>query len=201
MASDRVKEAEAVFRSVGGTLRMGQALEAGINRSTLYQMRDTHVVERISRGLYRLSSLPELSTPDLAVVAGRIPAGVICLVSALSFHELTTQIPHAVDIAIARESRPSNLEYPPIRSYRFSGAAFCEGIDEVTIDGQTIRIYCPEKSLADIFKYRKKLGLDIALEALKAWHARGTGSIPKLMDYAKVCRVEGVLRPYLEALL
>src|SRR5438094_10152120 len=128
-------QATAAFREHGGMLRMAQALRAGIHRRTLYALRDAGVIEQISRGLYRLVDTPPLGNPDLVTVALKVPRGVICLLSALSFHELTTQIPHVVYVAIARDAEPPRLDYPPVRSFRFSGRAFSEGVETHELDG------------------------------------------------------------------
>ena len=138
------KQIDAVrraFRRGGGILRTGDALEQGIHPRTLYAMRDAGLLERLDRGLYRLTDLPPLSDPDLVTVANKIPKGVICLISALHFHDITTQIPHEVSIAVSRGTEPPRLEYPPIRLYWFSGAAFTAGIEPHQIDGTPVRIY------------------------------------------------------------
>lgn len=179
---------------------MAEALQRGISRKALYTMRDHGLVDQLSRGVYRLASLPPLSNPDLLTVARRIPNGVICLVSALAFHELTTQVPHAVDVAVARGSERPRIDYPPTNIYWFSGEAFTEGIITPAVDGTAIRIYCAEKSVADAFKYRNKLGMEVALEALRRWRSRRRPNIQLMLEYAKVCRIERVMRPYLEAL-
>ncbi len=163
-------------------------------------MRDEGVLEQLSRGTYRLASLPDLSAPDLVTVAARIPNGVVCLISALAFHELTTQIPHEVDVAIARGSERPRLEYPPINVYWFSGEAFMSGIDTPVLGGNVVRVYGAEKSVADAFKYRNKIGTDVALEALRSWRRRRGATTERLLHYARICRVERVMRPYLEAL-
>jgi hypothetical protein len=124
-----------LFRRHGGGLRMADALRLGINRNTLYAMRDAHVVEPISRGLYRLASLDPLTHPDLVTVALRVPQGVLCLISALSFHELTTQVPHAIDVALERGKTKPRLDYPPTRFVWFSGPAFHDGIETHKLDG------------------------------------------------------------------
>lgn len=196
----RFHDAIATFRGHGGVLRMSEALEAGISRKTLYAMRDEGVVERLSRGVYRLASMPGLEAPDLVAVTTRVPGGVVCLNSALAFHELTTQIPHAVGIAIPRGAEAPRIDYPPVNIYWFSGKAFTEGIETPTIDGREIRVYGPEKSIADAFKYRGKLGTDIALEALRTWRERRTATIERLLHYARICRVERIMRPYVEAM-
>ena len=198
--AERFKDAVDIFRSNGGTLRMSEAIHAGISRRTLYAMRDAGVLERLSRGLYRLASLPGLSAPDLVTIASRIPGGVVCLISALAFHELTTQVPHAVDVAIARGTEKPRINYPPVQVYWFSGDAFSKGIETHTIDGRQIRVYSAEKSIADAFKYRNKIGMDVALEALRTWRSRRRSRVECLLEYARICRVDRVMRPYLEAM-
>ena len=125
----------------------------------------------------------------------------MCLISALAFHELTTQIPHEVYIALERGSEAPRLEHPPLRVYWFTSRAFNEGIRSYQVDGVSVRIYDPEKTIADCFKYRNKLGLDVAIEALRLWRRRKDYSIERLMDRARICRVERLIRPYLEALV
>ncbi len=179
---------------------MSDALRAGINRKTLYAMRDQGVVEQLSRGVYRLASLPGLEAPDLVAVATRIPKGVVCLVSALAFHDLTTQVPHVVDVAIARGTEKPRVDYPPVKAYWFSGEAFTAGIETPVVDSVAIRVYGAEKSIADAFKYRNKIGIDVALEALRNWRQRAKPDFARVLEYARICRVERVIRPYLEAL-
>ena len=190
-----------VFRRHGGVLRTSEAIRLGIHPRTLYAMRDAGVLECLSRGLYRIADLPHLSNPDLVAVALKVPTGVICLISALAYHELTTQIPHEVYLALPRGAEPPRLDHPPIRIFWFTGKAFAEGIDTHEVDGVPVRIYGVEKTLTDCFKYRNKIGLDTAVEALKAYVSGRRIDIDKLMVYARICRVEKVMRPYLEALL
>ena len=194
------KETKA-FNRGGGVLRTSAALRAGIHPRRLYEMRDSGVVERLGRGLYRLADLPPLSNPDLVTVAAKVPAGVVCLISALAYHEITTQIPHEVQLALPRGAEPPRLEHPPLRIFWFSGRAFTEGIERHKVDGIVMRVYSPEKTLADCFKYRNKLGLDTVLEALRLYRTRKRTKVDELMRFARVCRVEKVMRPYLEALL
>jgi predicted transcriptional regulator of viral defense system len=162
-------------------------------------MRERGEVETMARGVYRLAGMPPLADPDLATVSKRIPNAVVCLVSALALHELTTQIPHAVHIAIKRSGRTPVLAYPPLRVYRFTGPAFEAGIEERQMDDVTVRVYSAEKSLADCFKYRHRIGLELALEALRTYRSRRKRDYQKVMEYARICRVERVMRPYLEA--
>jgi len=201
VTSEIIQEASTIFRQHNGILRTSEALELGIHPRTLYRMRDSGVLERLARGLYRLTELPPLSNPDLVTVALSVPDGVICLVSALAFHELTTEIPHSVDVAVQKGSRRPRLKHPPLRVFWFSGAAWSEGVETRRVDETSIHIYNPEKSVADILKYRHKLGLDMALEALKQYCRREDSDVSKLLHYARVCRVEEVIKPYLEALL
>ena len=200
-ASPAINKAITIFQQQGGTLRTKKALKLGIHPRTLYSMRDSGLVEPLSRGLYSLTDWPLSSDPDLTTVALKIPQAVICLVSALAFHELTTQIPDAVDIAIHHKARPPTLDYPPIRVFWFSGRAFDEGIETHTIDGTPVRVYGPAKTIADIFKYRNRIGLDIALEALKLYRQRRDFNVKELLHYARICRVSQLMRPYLEILL
>jgi len=136
----------------------------------------------------------------LAEVACRVPKGVVCLLSALRFHDLTTQAPFEVWLAIENKALAPKLDYPPLRIVRFSGESFTEGVEEHVVDSVTIRITCVAKTVADCFKYRNKIGLDVALEALReAWYQKRMNS-DDLWRYAKVCRVANVMRPYLDGL-
>jgi predicted transcriptional regulator of viral defense system len=197
----RFKAAEGVFRDHGGIMRTSEAIRAGIHPRTLYAMRDAKVLERLGRGLYRLADMPALGNPDLVAVALKAPGGVICLISALAYHELTTQIPHEVHLAIPRRMEPPRIKHPPTRLFTFSKHAFAEGVETQKIDDVPVPIYCPEKTLADCFKYRNKIGLDVALEVLKLYRERQSLKVDDIMRFARVCRVEKIIRPYLEATL
>ncbi|MDF1501234.1 MAG: type IV toxin-antitoxin system AbiEi family antitoxin domain-containing protein [Anaerolineales bacterium] len=196
-----IDKAVRVFREHGGVMRTSQALEAGIHPGTLYAMRDSQVLERLARGLYRLADLPPLENPDLTTVALKVPQGVICLISALDFHDLTAQIPHQIDLALPRGAEPPWLEHPPLRIFRFSPRSYLAGVETHQIDDVPIRVYGPEKTIADMFKYRNKLGLDLALEALQTYLNRGRPDLGQIHDYARIDRVANIMRPYLEALL
>jgi predicted transcriptional regulator of viral defense system len=132
-------------------------------------------------------------------VALRVPQGVLCLISALSFHELTTQVPHAIDVALERGKTKPRLDYPPTRFVWFSGPAFHDGIETHKLDGVAVRIYDPEKTLVDIFRYRNQIGMDVALEALRFWRERRKRKLDVLLKYARMRHVERAMRPYLEA--
>ena len=193
------KTPEKIFHENGGQLRMCEALKRGISRYMLYKLRDKGIIEQISRGVYRLRDLPPIGNPDLITISLRFPNSVVCLVSALSFHGITTQIPHLVSVAIPRRSRPPSLEYPPVQSHQFSEAAYTAGIETHQIDGVAVKIYTIEKTLADCFKFRNTIGMDIVLEALKLYRERKKFDLARLIKYGKICRVESVMKPYLEA--
>ncbi len=189
-----------LFRKHGGGLRMSEALRLGVSRKALYAMRDAGVIEPVTRGTYRLASLDPLAHPDLVAIATRVPQGVLCLISALSFHELTTQIPHAIDVALPRGTRKPRFDYPPTRFYWFSGPAFDDGIATHKLDGVAVRVYDPEKTLVDCFRYRNQLGMDVVLEALRLWREGRRKKLDVLLKYARMRHVERTMRPYLEAM-
>lgn len=193
--------AARIFREHGGMLRTMEAVRLGVHPRTLYAMREAGALERLGRGLYRLANLPPLGNPDLVAVALRVPDGVLCLLSALSLHDLTTQIPHEVCVARKRGAEPTRLEHPPVRVFWFTGKAFTEGVEIHEMDGVSVRVYGAAKTVADCFKYRNKLGLDVAIEALKLYLREKRWRPDALLRFARVCRVERVMRPYIEALL
>jgi len=192
---------EAIFRQHGGQLRMSEAIGHGISRYSLYKMRDNGIIEQVSRGIYRLVDLPPITNPDLVTISLRFPKAVICLVSALSYHQITTQIPHEISVAVSRNTRMPSLDSPPVHAYKFSDGAFNAGIEKHQMDGVTVQIYNPEKTLADCFKYRNKLGMDVVLEALKLYKSQKPYSFDKLLEYARICRVDKIMKPYLEAII
>ena len=201
MSGAKRKRPEEIFRRYGGQLRMSEAIAHGITRYMLYALKDRGVIEPVSRGIYRLQELPPLDNPDLVTVSLRFPNAVVCLVSALACHGITTQIPHEVSVAVPRDSRVPSLDYPPIRAHRFSQEAYRSGIETHLIDGVSVKIYSREKTLADCFKFRNKIGMDVVLEAVKLHKTRNGLNLDELIEYARICRVEKVMRPYLEALV
>jgi len=199
---ERTREAvRRLCREHGGIIRTAQAIRAGIHPRSLYALRDVGFLERLERGLYRLAELPEIGQPDLVTVALKVPSGVVCLISALAFHELTTQIPHEVSIALPRHTEPPRLRFPPIRVYWFAAKAIDAGVETHKLDGVSVRIFGAEKTLADCFKYRNKIGLETAVEALRFYSERRRLNVDALMRYAAIDRVKNVMRPYLEAVL
>jgi predicted transcriptional regulator of viral defense system len=182
-------------------LTTGKALSMGVHPETLYGMRDAGLLERVGRGIFRLPGLPPLAEPDLVTVALRAPRGVLCLVSALALHDMTTQVPHEVHLALRPGAEAPRLEHPPLRVFRFGGASFSAGVRRREVDGVPLRVYDPAKTVADCFKFRNKVGLDVALEALRAYARRRGATADEVLKYARVCRVERIMRPYLEAIL
>jgi predicted transcriptional regulator of viral defense system len=193
--------AEKIFRENNGILRTGQAKRLGIHEPTLIQMWQAGLLEKEARGLYRLADLPPLSHPDLVQIAMRVPKAVFCLISALDFHQLTTQIPYKVYIAIPRETKAPRIEYPPLDIIYLSKKPYSAGVEQRLLDGVPVRIYNREKTVADCFKFRKKIGLDIALEALKDYLRQPKRDIEGLLKFARINRVEKIIGPYLRALL
>lgn len=192
------KKASRIFREHGGTLRTSEILRLGVHPRTLYQLRESGQVIQLSRGVYRLADLPPLENSDLAAATMRIPDGIICLVSALSFHGITTEIPHEVYLAIRTGKEKPKVDFPPIRVFHFSPETYSAGVEERQMHAHKIKVYSMEKTIADCFKFRNRIGLDVALEALRLCIRKG-GSRRKILDFARICRVERVIRPYLEA--
>ena len=195
------KKAEEIFLEHGGQLRMSQAIKYGITRYMLYSLRDKGVIEQLSRGVYRLTALPPLSNQDLVTVSLRFPNAVICLISALAYHGVTTQIPHSISVAVPRKSRLPSLDYPPILAYRFSENAYNIGIEQYQIDEVMVKIYSIEKTIVDCFRYRNKIGMDIVLEAIKFYRSRNKLKVNEIFKYAKMCRIEHAIKPYLESMI
>ena len=194
-------QAQDIIKQHGGIVRTTTALQNGIHPRILYQLRDRGILEELSFGLYRLAHLPPLSNPDFVITAMRIPRAVICLVSALSFYELTTQVPHHLAIALPKGTKEPVLKYPPIQVHHFSSPAYEEGIEEYDIDSVSVRIYSIEKTLADCFKFRNKIGMDIVLESLKLYQRNRQCKFNELMKYAKICRIEKLIFPYVEMIV
>jgi len=180
-----------------GMLRPIDLDTIGIPRVVLTRMSTTGQLEKIGRGLYRLPN-PGSENESLVAIATKVPQAVFCLLTALQFHEVTTQLPRQVWIATPRGSHTPRINWPPIRMVQMTGDAHAAGIEEHRRDGVTLRVYSAAKTVVDCFKHRNKIGLDVAMEALKdAWRAR-KATADDLWQYAKVCRVANVMRPYME---
>ena len=180
-------------------MRTKQVLEEGIHRRTLYYMRDNGDLNKLERGVYQLVDDEVTGSPDMVVIAKKIPKARICLVSALSFHELTDEIPHEVHIALPTSSWEPALNYPPIKVYRFSEETFEVGAQTHSQDGIEITVFTPAKTVADCFKFRNQIGLSVAVEGLKRTLSEKKATVKEILEYAKLCRVEKVMKPYLEA--
>jgi len=196
-----VIQVKYIIKKQGGIISLSDALGAGIQRHTLYTLLKKGELERLSRGIYRLTDLPELSDPDLMIIATRAPNAIICLISALSYHELTTQIPHDINIALPTGKKAPKIDYPPIQPYWFNQRSYEAGIETHLLDGIELKVYSAEKTLADSFKFRNKIGMDVVLEALKLYREKQRIDVNSLMKYAKICRVQNIIKPYLEASL
>lgn len=196
-----VEAAARVFARHDGVMRTSDALAAGIHRRTLYWMRDSGQLEPLSRGVYHLTAHGLPGKPDVAAVMRRTPRAVICLVSALDIHEVGTQIPAEVQIALPRGVHPPRIGYPRIRAFHMSPESLGAGVEEREADGVVLRVFGVAKTVADCFKYRSSIGSDVALEALREVIHERRAAPSEIMEYAKVDRVQNVIRPYLEALL
>lgn len=175
-------------------------LEAhGISRGQLYRLVRAGLVERRARGIYVASRHPYTAEHTLAQVAKRVPGGVFCLLTALRFHGLTTQAPAEVWIALPEKARKPRLDYPRLRLARFSGAALTEGIETHRLEKVDVRMYSAAKTVADCFKYRNKVGIDVAIEALRDF-GRRRGGATELARFARICRVTRVMQPYMDAI-
>jgi hypothetical protein len=191
------------FRQKGGYAHMKDLRAASFQTRDIAHLVQTGSLEKIKSGLYRLTNLPELSKVGLSKrdVCQAIPAGVICLASALEFHSLTTFIPKAIYVAIPRSTKPPRLPYPPVKVFYFSDAQYLAGIDTLQTAAGPVKVYCAEKTICDMFRYRNKLGEDLALEGLKEYLGRRGADLGRLLKYAEICRVKKILTPYLRIMV
>ena len=193
------QKALEIFQSKGGILKTGEAMKAGIHPRTLYELRDRGVIEKLDRGLYGVAGLPDISDPDLVIVTKKVPNGVICLISALYFHRLTNQIPHCIHVAIPQHVKAPKIDYPPVRFYWFSKKMWESGIEEHALGG--IKVYSREKTIVDCFKHRNKVGVEVAIEALKNYWENGNTNLEKIQQFAKISKVDKIIKPYLETII
>ena len=204
------RKALAVFRRHGGVMSTSEALAAGVHPAALYGLLQEGRLERLARGLYRSAGAREFSNPDLAVVARKSPDAVVCLESALAFHGITTQIPRRVHVAVPRGNYSGlRLRTPPVTVHRFAAEHFDAGIETHSIDGTTVRVYSVARTLVDArdaeaahvegFRYRNRIGLEVAVEALRFARARKKLSNREILRTAELLRQAKVMGPYLEA--
>ena len=183
-----------------GLIRPLDMKSHGIPKEYLSRMYRQGLLGKVGRGLYVHPNSEPTEKRTLAEIGKRVPEGVICLASALQFHEITTQIPAVVWLAIDRKARKPNAPQLPIKIVRFSGEALTAGVREYEIEGVSVKVYTPAKTVADCFKYRNKIGVDVAIEALRDCRKQRKCSNDDLYRFAKICRVWNVMRPYLEAI-
>ena len=202
MQKKGLKSEKAVkFAKKHGMIRVRDAIREGIHPETLRRLCGKGQLIKMGRGIYVPANSEMSPNIGLAQIAKRVPHGVICLLSALQFHDIGTQSPFEVWIAIDPKAAAPQIDYPPVRVVRFSGKALSDGIATHQIEGVQVKVFNPAKTIADCFKYRNKIGLDIALEALKDCRQRKLCTNDQLWKYAKICRVSNVMKPYLEAIL
>ena len=182
-----------------GLVRPSDLDDIGAPRVVLTRMTAMGQIQKAGRGIYRLPDSQISEHESLATIATKVPQAVFCLLTALQFHELTTQLPRQVWIAMPRGSHTPKIDYPPIKMVQFAGEAYTEGVEVVERDQVKLRIFSVAKTVADCFKHRNKIGLDVALEALKDARAQKKATADDLWHFAKICRVTNVMRPYLEA--
>jgi predicted transcriptional regulator of viral defense system len=200
MKSRDQDKALKAFRDRGGTLRTRDLMALGVHTDVLYALRQEGRIIELGRGLYRLAEAGEAEHPDLAVVAARAPTAAVCLISALSYHGITTQIPSAVSLAVPRGSYHRIKMSIPVTVYRFDPKTFPDGLETHRIGGMPIKIYGVARTVVDCFKFRNKIGLDIALEALRLARQRKKLQNREILHYARLLRVERPLTPYLQAI-
>lgn len=188
------------FRDQGGTLRTRDLIALGVHTDALYALREGGQIIELARGLYRLAEMDEAEHPDLAVVAARAPNAAVCLISALSYHQITTQIPSSVHLAVPRGSYHGIKLSVPVTVYRFDPKTFEEGLETHRVGGTPLKIYSATRTVVDCFKFRNKLGLDVALEALRLARQRKRVQNRELLHYARMLRVEKPMSPYLQAI-
>jgi len=197
----KFQEAKEIFQKNNSILRRRDAMKLGVPEYIIYEMTKSGELIQEARGVYRLADSDPLSDPDLVQTSLLIPKGVVFLISALYFHQLTTQIPHWVYLALPRGTNYPKVEYPPVKAFFRSAKQYASGIEEHTIDGIKVHVYSREKTVADCFKYQREVGKDVALEALKDYMAGRSRNVSELLKYARVNHVEKSILPHVETLL
>lgn len=182
-------------------LRAADVREQGYSPQMLVRLHQSGQLQRVARGLYSLPDADITEHQTVLEVCQRVPKAVVCLLSALQWHELGTQLPHEIWIALPEGTQTPVMDYPPLRIVRLRGAAYSEGIETITVHGTPIRVYSVAKTVADCFKFRHQIGLDVALEALKEGWRKRTLNMVELAHFTQINRVERVIRPYLESVV
>lgn len=183
-----------------GIIKSSDLATRGITRATISRLVSENKLERLAPGLYCLPEAEFSEKEGLAIIAARAPQAIFCLLTALQIHELTTQLPRKIWIAMPKGSHVPTIKYPPIKMVQYSGGSYSEGIEIIESDNVKLRVYNPAKTIVDCFKHRRKIGIDVAVEALKEAYSKNIVSMDDLWHYAKICRVANIIRPYLEAI-
>ena len=199
--SQRKKELIQFLKQKRGISSFSALSEAGFNKALIKACLANNDIEKLDRGLYILSKGMFPSNPDFVAISIKAPKGTICLLSALAFHKATDEIPKYVDIAIPRGTHESKIKYPPVKYYRFAPNTWKAGIEKHEIDGHTVKIYSLAKTIADCFKFRNRIGINVARDALKIAITEKKVKPTDIIKYAKICRVDKVIKPILEAML
>ncbi|MCK5654703.1 MAG: transcriptional regulator [Candidatus Aureabacteria bacterium] len=197
------KEAELLnfLKKKGGLASYADLSKAGFNKNLLKTSLKCNRINRIDKGLYQLSEGMSFSNPDLVIISIKVPRGVVCLLSALAFHEATNEIPKYVDVAIPRGTHANKIKYPPVKFYRFASITWKPGIEEHKVGDHKIKVYSLARTIADCFKFRNRIGVNVARDALKI-AVTEKGIEPKeIMHFAKICRVDKIIKPMLETML
>lgn len=197
----RKKELIQFLKQKGGMASFSEFNESGFNKALIKVCLESNDIGKLDRGLYVLSKGMSPSNPDFVAISIKVPKGTICLLSALAFHEATDEIPKYVDVAIPRGTYESKIKYPPVKYYRFALNTWKAGIEKHEIDGHAVKIYSLAKTISDCFKFRNQIGMNVAREALKIAITEKKVKPNDIMKYAKICRVDKIIKPILEAIL
>src|SRR3990172_794700 len=200
LMADKYAPYKTIFETHEGILRAAKAIRLGVPEHVIYEMLKQGELARDGRAIYRLAESEMPSDPDLVQVSLRVPKAVICLISALYFYELTTQIPHSVYVALPQNTPRPRLNYPPLEVFWVTNSLHSVRVDVHVLDGVKVKIYNREKTVADCFKFRNRVGEDVALEALKDYIRQPKMDVHKLLEYARINRVEKLMIPYLKSL-
>lgn len=197
---DSYKQKVIHMASKTGIVRMSDLTKKGITRATVSRLVSENKLEKLAPGLYCLTGTEFSEKESLIIIASRVPQAVFCLLTALQIHNLTTQLPRKVWIAMPKGSHTPKMNYPPLKMVQYSDEAFSEGIEIIESDKIKLRVYNLAKTIADCFKHRNKIGFDVAIEVLKEAFTKNKVTVDELWHYAKICRVANVMRPYIEAI-
>ncbi|OGF48792.1 MAG: hypothetical protein A2044_08805 [Candidatus Firestonebacteria bacterium GWA2_43_8] len=189
------------IKTNGGFARFSVLIKAGFHRDTISASVKKGLIRTISRGIYQLSDYDIGEYPDLVQASLQSPKGIVCLISALAFHEATNEIPRYVDMAIPSYTRANKVKYPPVKFYRFDMRAYEAGVEEHKVGSQKFRVYSLAKTIADCFKFRNRIGMNVVRNAMKTAILEKKVKTNEIMKFAKICRVDNVIKPIIEAML